>query len=210
MVRTARYYVIGDPKNEIETYWFTCHGYGQLAESFVNRFGVLEGQKQMVIAPEGLSRFYVSGFYGKVGAAWMTKEDRLNEIDDYVNYLDSLYEKAINEDPEKQTTINVLGFSQGCSTVCRWLCKGKVKADNLVIWAGEIPSDLDYEKLKEVSENTNIYLVYGKFDPYLNEEIIAREKAKLTDNGIPFQTLTYDGQHEINEVVLQELKFRCA
>ena len=208
--RTARYYVIGDPKNEIETYWFTCHGYGQLAEHFVNRFGILEGQKQMVIAPEALSRYYMRGVYGKVGASWMTKEDRLNEIEDYVNYLDSLYAKVIMENSGKKPTINILGFSQGCATVGRWICQGKVKADNLVIWAGEIPPDLDYDRLKEVSVHTNIFLVYGKFDPYFSSTTVKAEQAKLKERDIPFQTLFYNGKHEITEMVLQELKFMCS
>ena len=36
------------------------------------------------MAPEGLSRFYLEGFSGKVGATWMTREDRLNDIDNYL------------------------------------------------------------------------------------------------------------------------------
>jgi hypothetical protein len=48
------------------------------------------------VAPEGLSRFYFEGgFHGpgsKVGATWMTREDRLAKIEDYVGYLDALHD----------------------------------------------------------------------------------------------------------------------
>ena len=48
------------------------------------------------MAPEALSRFYADVTPGRhgptstVGATWMTREDRENEIRDYVAYLDEM------------------------------------------------------------------------------------------------------------------------
>ncbi len=92
VARTARYFTIGDPAaTEI---WFVCHGYGQLAARFLKRFEPITEGARLVVAPEGLSRFYVGSGERRdqpVGATWMTREDRLHEIADYVKYLDAVY-----------------------------------------------------------------------------------------------------------------------
>jgi hypothetical protein len=46
---------------------------------------------RIIIAPEGLSRFYRKGFSGDVVASWMTKDDRLDDMEDYVRYLNDLH-----------------------------------------------------------------------------------------------------------------------
>ena len=90
--KTARYYTLGTLSENTKTVWFVCHGYGQLANYFLRNFKLLENEKTFVISPEGFHRYYLNGFSGRVGASWMTKEDRLNDIADYVAYLDQLYE----------------------------------------------------------------------------------------------------------------------
>ncbi len=92
--RTARYYTLGPIGAATRQVWFACHGYGQLAERFLQRFEPLDDGAHLIVAPEGLSRFYLSDNprERRVGATWMTREDRLNEIADYVRYLDTLCE----------------------------------------------------------------------------------------------------------------------
>src|SRR5919204_6031656 len=116
-LRTARYFILGSPRRAQEL-WFVCHGYGQLAARFLERFRVLESEDRCVVAPEGLSRFYLTEdpTERRVGASWMTREDRLHEIDDYVRYLDALY----REIAPQHSRVTALGFSQGTATVCRW------------------------------------------------------------------------------------------
>jgi hypothetical protein len=69
------------------------------------------------VAPEALSRFYVSQEPGRhcpvsvVGGTWMTREDRENEIRDYVRYLDILHDEVEIEG----VPTTVLAFSQGGS-----------------------------------------------------------------------------------------------
>ena len=89
--RTARYYTIGDLENKPSEVWIVLHGHTYLAKRFIRYFRVLEDDRRLIVAPEGLSRFYVNHEARRVGASWMTREDRLNEIADYVNYLDELY-----------------------------------------------------------------------------------------------------------------------
>ena len=128
--RTARYFTLGAPASARE-FWFACHGYGQLASRFLERFRGIEAEGRCIIAPEGLSRFYLteSSTERRAGASWMTREDRLHEIDDYVRYLDALC-SAIGA---ARGAITALGFSQGTATVCRWAALGSARIDRLIL-----------------------------------------------------------------------------
>ncbi|MCZ8216519.1 MAG: phospholipase, partial [Cyclobacteriaceae bacterium] len=75
----ARYQTLGKLDANTRKVWFVLHGYGQLAEYFLRKFKSLEAQEIFVIAPEGLSRFYMEdvtrrsqGGSQRVGATWMT------------------------------------------------------------------------------------------------------------------------------------------
>src|SRR5690554_4646496 len=129
--KTARYYTAGTLDKKTKTIWFVCHGYGQLAKYFIQNFKVLDNGENFIVAPEALSRFYLQGFSGRVGATWMTKEDRENDIKDYNAYLSTLYKKVMKDIPLENVKINILGFSQGVSTVCRWVVSEKIKFDKL-------------------------------------------------------------------------------
>lgn len=89
--------------------WFCLHGYGQLSEYFIKGFENLDPNEHYVIAPEGLHRFYLRGTSGRVGASWMTKEERLDDINDYVKYLDQVYDEVIDSNLNQK--IIVLGLS---------------------------------------------------------------------------------------------------
>ena len=130
VTRTARYWTVGDPgQGDGGEIWFVLHGYKQLARRFLRRFEALATDRRMLVAPEALSRFYVSPEPGRhgprsvVGATWMTREDRLNEIEDYVAYLDGLAEEL----GAARHRMTVLGFSQGVATATRWVVRGAVR-----------------------------------------------------------------------------------
>src|SRR5207244_2577426 len=131
--------------------------------------------------------FYLDGVgthSGKIGATWMTREDRLNEIDDYLYYLNTLYHTLISEADENRLQIGLLGFSQGTATVCRWIAGGKFRVDKLILWAGIFPHDLQefpgWERLKTI-EST---LVYGDHDPYVKAEEVDKYLAQLKQTGL--------------------------
>jgi len=89
--RTARYFTLGELSQSTKDIWIVLHGHRQLAGDFINIFNELAVEGSFIIAPEGLMRLYIKGDYGDVGASWMTKEDRESDINDYVKYLDKLY-----------------------------------------------------------------------------------------------------------------------
>ena len=61
--------------------WVVLHGYGQLASRFLRGFESIASRTRLVVAPEGLSRFYPDAGAGKVGASWMTKGEFSTQID---------------------------------------------------------------------------------------------------------------------------------
>ena len=95
IAKTARYFQLAEIGSEIREVWFVCHGYGQHAGYFLKHFECLNNGGRLIVAPEGLSRFYLDGFYGRIGASWMTREDRLNDIKDYVLFLDAMYKLVL-------------------------------------------------------------------------------------------------------------------
>jgi predicted esterase len=201
--KTARYFSLGDLNNKTRSIWFVLHGYGQSAQEFLGYFKKAQLQDQCIIAPEGLSRFYEKGTFGNVGASWMTKADRLNEIDDYVNYLDELYQNVFSKSPK--STINILGFSQGVATACRWATLGKVKPNKLVLWAGSIPPELNWAALKKTVPAKNTHFIYGENDPFIQSAHIKQFKSLIKENNYPLNIQSFDGKHQLKTRVLKIL-----
>ncbi|MFN6946757.1 MAG: alpha/beta hydrolase [Cytophagaceae bacterium] len=203
--KTARYYTLGTLNDKTKKVWFIFHGYGQLADFFINHFRVLEDEHTYIVAPEALSKFYLNGFNGRVGATWMTKEDRETEIADYINYLNQLY-KTLGLG--KNIELNVLGFSQGVATAYRWITSiQEATLTKLILWAGILPPDMDIEpgKQLDIIKNTQTYFIYGKNDPFYKEE--HRDKINEFLKIKPdMQIISFDGEHEINQEVLKEIR----
>jgi len=204
--RTARYFTLGELNEQTEHIWFACHGYGQLAEYFIKKFQVLDNGKTVVVAPEGLSRFYLEGFSGRVGATWMTKEDRENDIKDNINYLNKLY-TTTTKDIKSSVKITLLGFSQGGPTICRWFAESKIKFDRLILWAGIFPPDMNNDftfTAQYLLKDRPTYIIYGNNDPLLKPEHFAEvENYKRIKPDL--QVISFEGKHELNEEVLKRI-----
>ena len=203
--KTGRYYVEGQLGTNTDEVWIALHGYGYLGEYFIKYFEDLASDTCCVIAPEGLNKFYKDGMGGDVGASWMTKSDRLNEIEDYVNYLDQLLEVVLKNVDRNKIKLNILGFSQGTATACRWLTQGNVSPDNVVIWAGEIPDDTDFEKFKRLFEERPVQLVVGDSDQFISEQVLEHFAAFLKSKAINYNLHRYHGGHKIHEPLLLEI-----
>jgi predicted esterase len=209
VTRSARYFTLGDSSRGVGEVWFACHGYGQLATRFLEKLRVLADGRHYLVAPEGLSRFYLSESptERRVGASWMTREDRLAEIDDYVLYLDAVYADVFRSLDRARVTVHALGFSQGASTVSRWAAIGKARIDRLTLWGGEFPPDLDLTADTVVSRlrDARLALVYGRSDEFITPKVVSAIVERLRQHGIPCEEIPFDGGHELNEAVLQGL-----
>ena len=198
--RTARYYTL-DPADAVREVWFVMHGYGQLAAHFIRHFEAVQDSHRLVVAPEALSRFYLPG-HQRVGASWMTREDRLTEIDDYLAYLDAVYDRLFESVERSHVTVHVLGFSQGAATASRWTTLGRTNADRLILWAGDLAHDLDLAAHAETLRRLNLTLVVGTEDGFVTPERLAGLEALLIEHSIPYRLRPFKGNHRMDAETL--------
>lgn len=201
-IRTARFYTAGSLNQETRHVWLVLHGYGQMAEYFIRHFTQVQESVDFILAPEALSRFYVNQTTGRIGATWMTKEDRENEIKDYIQYLDGVLSSLNLPD---HASIHVLGFSQGAATACRWLFGTKYKVKTLICWAGFFPPDMQWTSPKYLDDSMKTYLVYGNQDEYINDAWRNEMEKVLKPLPKKPNILTFEGKHEMNQSTLQSL-----
>jgi predicted esterase len=198
--KTATYHSSGNIKSA-KTIWFVLHGYGMLSNYFIKKFDAVINDTNCVIAPEGLSKFYTKGFYGRVGATWMTKENREEEIEDYINYLNQLYETIKKENNSSDIKINVVGFSQGGATASRWIANGQVNPTNFILWASVFPDEMEFETF---GQNFNTFILYGDNDEFSVESHIKKQELLLKKSNLDFKLIEFKGVHDIPENVLIE------
>ncbi len=204
--RSARIFQLGSPSPKTRSVWLVLHGYRQLAQSFLRRFEPVTNQKTWIVAPEGLSRFYVDGVRGKVGASWMTREARELEIDDQAFWLNQVLDhmKAELPDSGKDVSWNLLGFSQGVATAWRWLQQNDFAPDSFTIWAGTIPEEFSPE-MDERLRNMRLTLAYGSQDEFIDPDR-ARSYIAFLQNRYPhLELLPFEGKHDIPAEPLQKL-----
>ena len=194
--RTAHFYSLGEPGPQVKRLWFVCHGYGQLASTFIRKFDQIAGPEDYVIAPEGLSRFYWGGLTGKVAASWMTSADRLDEIADYTAMLSTIFQQQRALVPE-DVQVMLFGFSQGCATVVRWMLREQPDFDQLWLWAGQIPEDVSYDEVRAQWNTKNLHAFAGKEDPLITPERIELHRRYIAAAGLNFQEHNYDGDHRV-------------
>lgn len=205
--RTAHYYALGEPGPKIKTYWLACHGYGHLAGDFINDFIPISNEETLIVAPEALNKFYWNGFGGPPVASWMTRHQRLDEIEDYVNYLQTLH-RIILAQLLPEVKVILFGFSQGVATICRFIERRQPHFHELVFWAGRIPDDLTFEKFGETVNQRPVHVVLGNADPFVTPEGIAEQRQFIEAAGLNICKLDFEGKHHIPESVIIELSNR--
>ena len=209
--RTARYYTLGPGDREVAELWIVCHGFAQLAGRFMRHFAAIDDGTRLIVAPEALNRFYVEavpGVHGpdsKVGATWMTREDRLHEIADYVGYLDTLAESIVSTRGRTRLRLTVLGFSQGVATVARWVAQGRTRPDHLILWASALPPEIDAGAGAEaLAAVPRISVVVGAGDADA-QRALPRERERMARLGIEHALIGFAGGHHLDADTLRIL-----
>lgn len=207
--RTARYCTLGDMVAPVSDLWVVCHGFAQLARAFIEEFRAISRPGRLIVAPEALNRFYLNreggraGASARVGATWMTREDRLAEIDDYVRYLDDLHREITEGQQREDVRVTALGFSQGTATVARWLVHGTARIDRLVLWAGLLPPEIDPAgPPRDRLASTELVLVRGTRDEMLDAKQLATQRESLEKAGARVTVLEFDGGHRMDRDTL--------
>lgn len=209
--RTARLAVLGPDSAGVREIWYLLHGYGELAAPFLNGARAIDDGTRLLVAPEALSRFYEGDVAArlhreaKVGASWMTREDREAEIADYVAYLDTVHDSMLLKLGGAAPPVTVLGFSQGGATAARWVANGRVKAARLIVWGSQMPPELDLSNSAAQIRRAETVLVIGETDVFATPKIVEKETAKLNAAGFPFRFVSFKGGHRLDDDTLRAL-----
>jgi predicted esterase len=170
------------------------HGYGQLAQYFYRKFSFLSDNWGVII-PEGPHRFYLEGSAGRVGASWMTKEWRIQDIADNIAYLQQLIEKIRAAYPKAK--LHLLGFSQGGATAARFYQQYPELFSQLILWASVFPPDIEKQSFPK---GKKLDFVLGKQDPYFKLDSQTKVAQEYTELG--FESHSFEGPHDIDRQML--------
>ncbi len=200
--KKARYFQLGKISEQTKTIWFVFHGYGMLSQYFIKKFKSLENNQTVIISPEALSRFYIGENYDRVGASWITKEDKINDIDDNNNYLNSLFQSTTKNINLNSINVHVLGFSQGGAAACRWILNSSIKINSLALWGADIPIDCLSENNRGKWNQFKTTLIVGKRDEFISDENKKEFTKLLNAYNLDYELIEYNGTHKIIEEVL--------
>ncbi|WP_121666237.1 alpha/beta hydrolase [Mesonia aquimarina] len=185
--------------------WICCHGLGYLSRYFIHYFAQLDKEENYIIAPQAPAKYYQKSDFKHVGASWLTKEDTQQETKNVLTYLDAvLAAEKIGDDKR----IILLGYSQGVSVAMRWMASRKLNIDTLVIHSGGIPKELVAEDFSFVNK-TQVKLIYGTNDEYLNEERIKQETARAVElfGKERLEIIPFEGKHEVSRELIKKIAF---
>ena len=194
--------VVGALTAETKDLWLGLHGYGQLVQFFSRHFRDLSNTRRAFVFPQGPHKFYLDGVHRRVGASWMTKEDRLVDIQNQWNYLDEVIAWAKSQAPNAR--IHFVGFSQGVATGMRYLGNGKFTPASFLAWAGSWPPDLERQSV-EALKAIRFKGWFGSEDAFIGlekqEEIITHYREEY---GLEMDWDRYEGGHTFDRVILAE------
>ena len=212
--RTARYVVLGAEPARASRLWFALHGYGMLAERFVQPFQGIVPDDTCIVAPEALSRFYLElpradgSHMQRIGATWLTRESRETEIEDAHRWLDRVHDEVVAESTAahlRAPIVGVLGFSQGVATAMRWIASGRVAPKQFVAWAGGMAQDVDRARFREKMRDAEMVIVTGTEDPYVTPQAKSAVRGLMAELSISHRELDFGGAHQLDVPLLQSL-----
>ena len=218
VTKSARVFVWGPEPAGNDRVLVALHGYGQHPGFFMRRLEPLVEAGWSVVAPEGLHRFYVQGTSGKVGASWMTSEDRGNDIRDYLRYLDQMRRELLSPKTGTMEAGKIwaaqrrvlLGFSQGVPTAARWAATDVTGWDQLIFWSGIFPPDIDpfFPTAPSSWNHLPIDLVLGDQDPFFQNDHFLPAETWFAGRNIPYERHSFSGGHHLDAPLLSRLLHR--
>lgn len=208
ITKTVRYYTIGKASAQTRHIWFCLHGYGQLADFFAKHFEKWADKSRLFVFPEAPSRFYTQGTSGRVGASWMTKVDREQDIADQFLYLEKLLQSIVESAPQN-TKLHILGFSQGVATALRWLNKTAHPISTAICWAGTFPPDIDYAPSQAHFNKIKLFACFGDADEFISQKQASMLVDAIKNQGLNITEYYYHGGHRLMPELLENLIFQA-
>lgn len=199
--KTARYYTIGMASTGTTEIWICLHGYRQSGSFFGSNFEHLEAPNRLIVIPEALNRFYIEGYSGRIGNAWMTTEDRAAEIADYCFYLDNLVLDILSRLPQA-VKINVLAFSQGTATASRWIMESKFQFDRLVCYAGKMAFEICKPDTFQTFPIKMVEYYIGDKDEFVTPDQLDAWRQELDQLQAKYTITLFEGRHKVYAEVL--------
>jgi len=200
----APYLKVGSNSQQTKNIWVIFHGYGQLVEEFSKLFSPLISDENILLFPQGLSKFYLRGVDKKIGANWMTSQDRDIDIKNYLKYLDQLFASEI-QPMKKDIKLHLLGFSQGGHTASRWVRHSSLNYDRLILWGSSLAHEIDQGDVSErFSAGENI-MILGDQDRFISNEQALLIKNRYSKINFDCRLVEYHGGHDIDQNVLAKL-----
>jgi predicted esterase len=198
------YYQLGECDESTKVIWFVLHGYGQLGKYFIQKFKYLEQAGHLIVAPQGMSKFYLDGHSGRVGANWMTSDDRQRDIENNDIYLSALYE-SFRSIANYKVKFGMLGFSQGASTLTRWISRNAIMHDLLVLWGGFFAKEIVDSKNLDTFQAKISHIYLSNTDHFIPETKINEMRNFMHSVNFPIQWHSYEGGHKIPGRLVPEL-----
>ena len=191
--QTARWFKLGEEPSSADHVIIVLHGYGQHPAFMLDSLSSLVKPGICICAPEALNRFYIRGTNGRVGASWMTRDDRMSDINDHLSYLNN-WLASLNI-PET-TRITLIGFSQGVATAGRWLATG-LHVDKVLFHSGTVPIEWHSEGAGFSKRIENFILFRGNTDSIYPNENHINAATFLSECGYETETVNYKGGHKM-------------
>lgn len=204
--RTARYFQSKVVDDKVKHIVFVLHGYAQNADEFLESFDNLASDEVLIVAPEGLSKFYWKDFSSNPTSSWMTSLERENEIKDTINYLNEVVTQIVKSSLSKGIEFHLLGFSQGGAAASRFIAQSIFSFKNLFLYAGNLAPDIDWKKFQKYHQDLHLHLIYGTEDLFVKEEQVATAKAFIEEKNFKTSIFKFNGKHKIEAVAIKYIK----
>ena len=203
--RTARYFQSKEMDNKVKHLLFVLHGYAQNGDVFLESFKKLENEEIIIVAPEGLSKFYWEDFSSNPVSSWMTSLERDNEIKDTLNYLNEIVKVFADEGLNNNIQLHILGFSQGAATASRFVAQSLLTFKSLFLYAGSFAHDLDWELLRKNQCKLTCHLIYGTEDLLISKDKVKQAKLILEKENMSTRIFSFKGKHKIDKEAVNYL-----
>ena len=206
---TARFYLSNEVSKDIKVVWFVFHGYGMQAKNFIADFDSIFDKNTLVVAPEGIHRFYRRGTRNDISANWMTSDLRTSDIKNNIAYLNTVLRKLEEDGLPEDVKIGVIGFSQGGPTSFRWVAQLERAVEMVIAWGTDLPLDVieQPQSLRKINES-NIKLVIGSDDEYISSDKVDDFIIEYSDKGVEFDFHTFEGGHSLHEDTIRYFQVR--
>jgi len=178
------------------------HGYGQHAKRMLAELERIEGMESWnVLSIQALHPFYDPDSR-RVGASWMTRQDREVAIADNLAYVRDVVGKVKSQIGEGGPLV-YLGFSQGAAMAHRSAVLAGIPCQGVIAVVGDVPPELGEHDLSQVPP---VLIACGSRDAWYDEFKLRADVKLLRDKGVEVDPFRFDGSHEWTEA----LRRRCA